>query len=272
VTYLTFQQLERSGRLGNCLWEIASTIGLARRHGMEPRFNPSWSYRRWFSIPDEFFEDVRGTPAWTLPDVEHIDERTRVYLQDLSLWSNVEDEVRSYFQPSPEAQAVIAEKEWRSERPVLAIHVRRTDAVTQPDHYPLPSIDYYLDSIGEGREVEIYGDDFEWNRQVLAPKARERTDFEVRVIEGLPRPAPHMADWLTVPIVDWLDLFLMAQAQAFTLSPSTFGWWSAWLSGSHDVVYPDPWYGPGLDFVDASLMIPATWKRMAARPEMLSEL
>ena len=267
MNYLTFSQLERVGRLGNGLWQIASTIGLARRHGMEPRFPPSWSYRKFFSIPDEMFAEVRGTEAYRLPDLDHMDERTRIYLQDLSFIADVTDEIDEYFQPSDEA----LERLGTLSSHALILHVRRGDNVNQQACYPLPSLDYYLNAVRRhpGFDVLIFGDDHEWNQSVLYPLVCLLAS-RVQVIKGVARPKEHMPDYMTAPILDWIDLQLMAaQGRAFCLSNSTMGWWAAWLSGSDDVCYPDPWYGPSLDirqqgYIDGSLMMPSAWLKVAA--------
>jgi hypothetical protein len=273
MTYLTFSQLERVGRLGNGLWQIASTIGLARRHGMEPRFPPSWSYRKFFSIPDEMFAEVRGTEAYRLPDLDHMDERTRIYLQDLSFLEGVEDEVREYFRPSAAAKVYI-ESALPGDRipPTLVVHVRRGDNVHQQDCYPLPMLDYYLDAVRRhpSHDVVIFGDDDNWNRSALLPQVSQVTHQGVFCVTGVPRPKEHEPDYMSAPIFDWVDLFAMENCgYAFCLSNSTLGWWAAWLSTINDVCYPDPWYGPSLDirqqgYIDGSLMMPSAWLKVAA--------
>ena len=273
MAYLTFPQLERSGRLGNQLFQIASTIGLARRHGMEPRFPPWWSYRQWFSIPEEYFQAASGPPAWRLPDVEHMDERTRVYLQDLSFITDVELEIRDYFKPKaaaiPQIRSALPAA---AIAPVLIVHVRRGDNVVQEPCYPLPSLEYYLGAVERhlDHDVVIYGDDDDWNRAVLRPRVAEITNQGVFCVTGTPRPKEHEPDYMTAPILDWVDLFAMTCGDAFCLSNSTLGWWSAWLSASEDVCYPDPWFGPELDvhqdgYIDASLMFPSYWAERDAR-------
>jgi hypothetical protein len=276
VTYLAFPQLERVGRLGNQLWQIASTLGLARRHGLEPRFPSSWSYRPYFSIPDEYFEPVEeSTPqATSLGDLAHLDWRTRVYLQDLTFIEDVEEEIDRWFQPSERASEIMAERiGLLTDDPTLVIHVRRGDNLVQEPCYPIPSIEYYLDAVRRhpDHDVVIFGDDYEWNRRVLSPLIQD-TDWRVQVwtIEGVPRPKEHEPNYMTAPILDWIDLFAMASFDtAFCLSNSTMGWWAAWLSGSSDVCYPDPWYGPELDinqagYIDGSLMMPKAWEERAA--------
>lgn len=273
MAFLTFPQLEKVGRLGNQLFQIASTIGLARRYGMEPRFPTSWSYRPWFNVPDEFFADgLWGVHPTSLPDLAHMDERTRIYLQDLSFFADVEGDIEHWFRPSLQAQEHIGVLPPGA----LILHVRRGDNVNQQDCYPLPSQAYYLDAVRRHPELDvvIYGDDYAWNVAVLAPQVRQANpDAIVRCVPGIARPKEHEKDYWTAPVLDWIDLHSMAaEGTAFCLSNSTLGWWSAWLSGSEDVSYPAPWYGPELDvhlgqggYIDGSLMMPPKWVERNAR-------
>jgi hypothetical protein len=278
VTYLTFPQLERVGRLGNQLWQIASTLGLARRYGYEPRFPPTWSYRPFLSIPDEFFEPAtaRCLEAVVLDDLNHLDARTRIYMQDLSFIEGVEDEIWEWFLPSERAREQMnaaLPSAWVM--PVLVIHVRRGDNLNAQHCYPIPSMNYYLGAVETHprHDVVIFGDDGRWNRDVLKPTIEKAYDNHVQTVHGVPRPKEHEPDYMTAPILDWIDLFAMVELSqdfgAFCLSNSTLGWWSAWLANCHDVCYPDPWYGPALDknaegYIDGSLMMPKTWRKTNA--------
>jgi hypothetical protein len=130
---------------------------------------------------------------------------------------------------------------------------------------------YYLDAIGRHPDlpVMVYGDDVDWNMNELKPRAQMFRQLPVMVIGGIPRPKEHEPNYMTAPIFDWVDLFAMARGSAFCLSNSTMGWWSAWLSGSDDVCYPKPWFGPALDihqdgYIDASLMFPGGWMEIEA--------
>jgi hypothetical protein len=258
MSYLTFPALERCGRLGNQLWQIASTIGLARRYGMDPLFPPTWSYRQFFSIPDELFGTEPGTESYTLHDVSHL-KGAAIYLQDLSLFDEDTAEIEKMLAPRRIEWDMLKES-------TLCIHVRRGDNLVQAPFYPLPTLDYYLRSVKDhpDHDVLIFGDDHPWNRDVLVPHAQAVTARPVHAIQGVPRPKEHEPNYMSAPILDWRDLFLAARCDAFCLSNSTLGWWMAYLSRSDDVVYPDPWYGPAqkeaTGFDDHRLMMPELWR------------
>lgn len=264
---VTFPLLGQSGRLGNQLWQIASTIGIARATNREPRF-PDWSYRPWFSMPDAWFGSCRGGLE-AVDLATHLDSRCRDYLQDYSLWRAVAGEVITVFAPSPLAVAVLdGYSEFNAlPRPRLSVHVRRGDNVPGQDagtpdkhnYHPLRPMSYYdaayKIAAGDGfASIAVFSDDPDWCRLNMAG------DY---FHEGVARPKEHEPGYKTAPVLDWIDLFLMARCDRHIIGNSTYAWWGAWLAGDERTVYPAPWFGPKLRYIDASLMFPDTWRRLA---------
>jgi hypothetical protein len=264
---LAFHNLGTHGRLGNQLWELASTIGVAVASGDLPAFPDTWKYRDYFQVPDEFFyppaklhefENVLSSPK-----LSHIDPRAQSYMQDIGLWSDYSNMMREFLQPSVYARAKLqTEYEWyfQLQRPIIAVHVRRGDNVSEGEwkaqYHPVPDLDYYRLAAGvvhdrwspEGVACSyvVFSDDLPWCRSVFSG---------VMFFEGgESMPKEHMPEYAAAVPTDWIDFFALAQADKFVLSNSTFGWWAAWLSGSDTVTYPQPWYGPALDYIDVSRM------------------
>ena len=229
---IAYPELSQVGRLGNQMWEIASTIGIARKAGQQPAF-PKWDYQPFFSLPEEFFVDEpHGRHATEF--VRYMDPRARAYLQDYNLFKDVEDEIKGYFQPSTKAKRIL-NKIWKEQfapvvgdKKVLSIHVRRGDNVTHPEGYhPLRSMDYYRGAL---EEIElsvcakvVFSDDPEWCRENL-PKA---FGFELDLYyEGVARPREYVdrVSYETAPVLDWVDLQLMARCDYHFISNSTYAW------------------------------------------------
>ena len=260
VTYCTFAQLGRHGRLGNQLFQIAGTIGLARKNGMDPLFPPDWPYRRVFSLPDEMFGTDEGIPAPGL--AVDLDPVARGYLQDLKLWSEVADEVYEVLQFSSWAETQVHEQSfYELPAPLLSVHVRRGDNVQANDpmtpnkhlYHPLRPLSYYLSAIEHLRadvaSVAVFGDDPEWNR------ANIPGDW---YSNGVAMPKEHLPEYLTTVPEDWKDLYLMSLADRHVLSNSTFGIWAALLGDDPEAIYPANFYGTKVE-ADAHLMVPSTW-------------
>lgn len=258
---LAYGNLEHAGRLGNQLWQISSTLGVARSKNMRPLFPSEWSYRPFFSCPDSWFGLASPRMPSPMVYVNHIDPRAKPYLQDLSLWKDCEDEVLRALQPSAMAQEIVDE-EWDrldvgKAGGTCAVHIRRGDYVTNPAGSLCSlKLDYYHMAmsalLGEVDNFIVFSDDIEWCKKNI-----DANTF----YEGIPRPKEQDKRYMTAPILDWLDLFLMAKCRNHIISNSTYSWWGAWLSGNESPLYPSQWFGDEMaDYIDFRLMIPASWR------------
>lgn len=257
---LTHPNLGRQGRLGNQLWQIASTIGIARKLRMQAVFPEAWRYREHFSIPDEFFGDTsKAESVLETGAVKHLDaERARPYLQDVWFWKNIASEIFDYFMPSVSAIEVI-EQRFGSYGPVVGVHIRLGDNITEQgwkkqDIPPLPW-SYYnevLDVLSlerpVGTPVVVFSDSPELIRENL------RGDYAV-FEGGAPMPKEHEPSFETVVPTDWIDFFAFASCTYHIISNSSYAWWAAFISGDPTPIYPSMWYGPRLaQYCDPALM------------------
>lgn len=210
----TYRQLGRNGQLGNQLWQIASTLGAARRHGDVAGF-PDWRYRPYFCVPDELFPDLSESARGVTHDGGWD------FLQDLGHLDGVEDTVRHYFRPRPAVWKRLATRfaDLLALEHKTSLHVRRTDYLLHPGIFVQPSLDYYREamSLTEGPYL-VFSDDLDWCRRHLPGDCifmEHNRNFE--------------------------DLFLMAACDEHIIANSTFSWWGAWLSG-RQTVCPRQWF------------------------------
>lgn len=222
-------------------------------------FPADWIHRPYFSVPDELFGVVpaNATEAYTL--CEHIDVRTRQYMQDIHLFIGELEQFIHYFMPSPLALEILS-----GYPPVpggsLGVHVRRGDNVYDPGvpnkaeyHLVLP-VGFYdrgIAQLSTGGPLAVFSDDIGWCKSNIA------ADFYG---DGRASLKEHEAGYFSQPLYDWIDLFRMMSCNSFVIGGSTFGIWSALLSESGNVVRPDKVYGPRLDFIDSELLFHPDWK------------
>lgn len=222
---ITYKYLGRNGRLGNQLWQIASTIGIARRRDEPARF-PFWRYEPYFRVPESFF---------SLAHVSEGSDLGRDYLQDLNHLEGVELLVRGYFQPSDRVEEQLRHRYrdfFRLEHKT-SVHVRRGDYTRHSELFALLPVDYYLAAMERTRPPHvIFSDDLSWSRK--------------RFGSGC---------WYMEHNRDYEDLFLMAACDEHVTANSTFSWWGAWLSGGR-AIYPRSWFGEGFGHIDPSRFIP----------------
>lgn len=264
---VSYELLGRNGRLGNQLWQIASTLGIARARGEEPRF-PAWEYQPYFCCPPEWFT---FDPAYLHIDASQLavtlEPRTRSYLQDLSLFGHVADEVRMAFEPSLDARVAldVCAPALPTEQETIALHVRRTDLLQKSWANPPLPLEYYrraLVDLPDDALLVIFGDDPTFQDQLGQQLHRDYT-----VIVGATRIA---ADWIgpeayaaLPPPLDWIDLFLMRDCTYHVIANSTFSWWAAWLADDIRTRYPFPWFGSVLEeYCDHRLLIPPGWREV----------
>lgn len=264
---ITYPNLGQCGRLGNQLFQVASTMGLAFDRNELPCF-PKWDYERYFNVPAHYFtNEVRGesTPATDL--VPHMSEQGKPYLQDFNLFAKIEDVVRGYFQPSTMAAKVLKDQAWIDElpKPLTSVHVRRGDNVTHPQGYhPLRSNDYYraaMEFMPKDGSVVVFSDDYDWCRQNMEQILERSCTF----FQGTPRAREYdqRVQYEMGPVLDWIDVCLMAKCDSHILSNSTYAWWGAFLSQDKSPIYPAHWFGRLLTHLDASLMFPPNWRQVA---------
>lgn len=261
-----------AGRLGNQLWEIASTLGIARDLGAEVRF-PEWDYAPYFNVDPSLFGHSMEGVYDASNYATHIDPRARVYLQDFGLWQSIKEEIWEMFQPSEDAwnylhapqYDFIHTAEWS-----ISLHVRRGDNVTHPiGIHPLRTLDYYkraVDYLDPDSEATIivFSDDIPWCKKHI----EIAIDRDCHFVEGgMSRPEDwKREEYLSAPAMDWVDMQLMAQCDSHILSNSTYAWWGAFLATNGDVVYPSNWFGYKLNYIDASLMFPKGWVQIEDNP------
>jgi len=207
--------------------------------------------------------------------VPHMDERAKAYLQDYSLFSKYEDVVKQIFRPSQSASQDL-EDIWSdehlggpyrdTERPLLAVHVRRGDNVTHPlGYHPLRSWDYYRAALEESSseaDIVVFSDDPTWCEKNFEKETGRRPYL---FYHGVDRPREYVdrQKYIDAPVLDWIDLQLMARCDEHIISNSTYAWWGAFLSNNPSPIYPSNWFGKHIrDWTDASLMFPPSWREV----------
>jgi SAM-dependent methyltransferase len=208
---LSFSQLGQYGRLGNQLFQIASTMGLAEKHGAEAAF-PIWSYAPYFETPiphgdvqpnrvdERFFHHHE----WDLPGSCDLVG----YLQSEKYFGSTRLKLKPQFVEEQKARFPEI-----FQRETICIQVRRGDYVGNPNYFQLPAT-YYLDALitrfSHWRDCNILvaSDDIEYCR----------THFE-----GLPGAC------FPTGLSDIESMALASACDHFIISNSSFGWWCAWL-------------------------------------------
>lgn len=231
---VTFSKLGRYGRLGNQMFQIASTIGIAVKN------NAAYGFPAWVDdISKKYVQDYFRHP---LPGVQpdsykrldigfgyhDIDlERSADivgYLQSERYFDHCRDRVRRYFTFKREANPL----------PGCAIHIRRGDYQSQ--YYQLLAEDYYLPAM----------------ERIGASRYTVFTD------------SPEQVEWIAkyadirLPGDEVHDLQDYSLHESYIIGNSSYSWWGAWL-GQGETIAPRRWFGWKYQGLDTRDMIPKGW-------------
>jgi len=242
-----FNNLGRMGRLANQMFQYASLKGIARHRGYDymiafhaDAVNDGIGNMLRTELFDSFELKVR-TGLFNAPTLSerhhHFDQEffdncpddvvLQGYFQTEKYFKHIENEIRQDF-TFKNAILNPCKEMIESVNNPIALHVRRTDYVTNSANHPPCTLDYYKKALSyfeAHRNVIVFSDDPAWcNEQELF----SGNNFMISENED-----------------NRIDLCLMSLCDDFIIANSSFSWWGAWLSANKDkrVIAPQQWFG-----------------------------
>jgi hypothetical protein len=255
------------GRLGNQMFQFASTLGIAHKNGTNAAFQHSNCYTvspngpinpknglktpvkcdlmDCFNIPMEYFSSQRIVPSAVYHEGDlKFDPKTFNLPENCDLVGYFQTE--KYFLHIRETLLDIFQFKWEFEKiavdywvgkivPFLdgsssvSIHVRRGDYTLYPDHHPPCSKEYYDSAIS------LFGEDC---------KFLVFSDDIEWCRENFPGDRFHCVDTGS----PYVDLKIMTMCKHHINANSSFSWWGAWLNPKEGkrVICPSRWFGPAI--------------------------
>ena len=209
---ITFSQLGKYGRLGNQLFQIASTMGIASLNSMLYTF-PEWEY-------GEHFHHLTTVG---IPPVLKTYKEPDSYYHEVDLEKGVHWDLVGYFQSWKyfnDIKGTILDQFYfdKVQREGVALHIRRGDYLTLSHIHPVLPLEYYENALTyfPNTQVFVYSDDIEWCKQ----------NFKYKDTEFVSTGS------------DIEDFKLMAGHDKFIMANSSFSYWAAYLSCSNAVIAP----------------------------------
>ncbi len=246
---ITFQALGRCGRLGNQMFQIASTIGIAIKNNEEYRFE-NFEYNHYLANPIPIGKtEVRNfyhEPYFHHQEVLIEDCNLHGYFQSEKYFSHCKQVIRSHFTPKKELLDSINRKYSGVIDEVSAsIHVRRGDYLQLERYHPVLMTQYYYSAIkilGQENSFLICTDDLSWCKKKFI---------------GL-------NFYFAENNSDIFDLYLMSMCKNNIIANSTFSWWSAWLNNNEEkkVIAPKKWFGPDMGRTNTSDLYCDGWLKI----------
>jgi hypothetical protein len=259
---ISFPEIGYLGRLGNQMFQFASTVGIAKKIGKKAKFpienfsinngdlgNLGCNLLEIFNIPEYFFlkknsliidylyreldfgynEETLALPencgisGYFQTDKYFYD--IREYILDIFSFKNeYTEKAREYIGKIKKIDPDIT---------VVSIHIRRGDYLYQQDLHPICSDEYYEKSTSLMEEkfknlvFLVFSDDIEW--------CNEKFKIPNYLVVDLKSP--------------YSELCLMTMCDHHIIANSSFSWWGAWLNKKEnkEVIAPINWFGPSLN-------------------------
>lgn len=260
---LSFNHMGNLGHLGNQMFQYAAIYGMSLKHKRafciphQSTFGKHYYQELRSTIFDAFDIQAHGYGISRFPTTEeahfHFDknlfenppkEDFNLYgfFQSEKWFAHCKEDIRKAFTFKPEYREVAEEMRKQLSGEVIAVHVRRTDYLTNPNHKAL-GLDYYEKALAElpqDIKVIVFTDDPEW--------AKEQEIF------------PDDRFFVSETDCAYTDMALMSLCDYHVIGNSTFSWWGAWLSESKQVIAPKDWFGAPLGGSDLSDLYCEGWK------------
>ena len=256
-----FNALGQLGRLGNQMFQFASLKGIARHHGYQFCFPPSQNKNEWTDhqllIPFKLGSTNELNIQYIDFDRPTYQEKGFSFDQDLfdkcpdwvtiqgffqteKYFKHIESELKLDFTFKDDIQNPCADMISQLDNPV-ALHIRRTDYITNPNHTCL-GLDYYEKALNifPNQTVLIFSDDPQWCQN---QKLFEDDRFMISDNDD-----------------QYIDMCLMTMCKGHIIANSSFSWWGAWLSNSEKVIAPKGWFeGSNNSHLDTSDIYCSEW-------------
>ncbi len=257
-----FNALGQLGRLGNQMFQYAALKGIAVNNGYNICIPTSRNSNEW---TDHQLNKAFKMSSLNELNYQYIDPNRPTIIEksfcfDESLFNNCPDwvTIQGFFQSEKyfkhiRDQIIVdfqfhehildpAKEVTSNWTNPIALHVRRTDYITNPNHVAL-DLSYYekaLEYFDSNSEVIIFSDDPKW---CLEQKLFESDRFLVSETGN-----------------NYLDLCIMTLCSNHIIANSSFSWWGAWLSNSKRVIAPADWFkGSNNEHLDTRDLIPENW-------------
>tara|TARA_R100000008_G_scaffold52044_1_gene31412 strand:- start:449 stop:1312 length:864 start_codon:yes stop_codon:yes gene_type:complete len=286
---ISFSQLGNMGRLGNQFFQVAATIGAAKKNGLEYCV-PKWEVNKYLNSPitEKDYHRAQITHHekyctydpidFELEADEEIDADLVGYFQSEKYFIKSANLIKQHLQPSEEIVHYIEDKypTLFDEEDVASLHVRRGDYLSLRHVYTATDLNYYEACLEqcEAKKILVFSDDIKACKDVF----EHRDNFFFISERGHSRELisnTHSAEMDSKNYIkeDLVELYLMSKCKYNITTNSSYSWWGAWLNDREDkqVFVPSQWFQHGhlQSICDPNKLetymddiVPKSWKRM----------
>lgn len=229
---ISFDTIGSLGRLGNQMFQYASTIGIAFKNNYECEFNfqhPKCYIHNIFNL-SKLSKNRSILPKKILKEqslafddkIYNCEDNVilKGYLQNITYFDQHRDSIKKEFQFKDQIKDIVHKK--ISDNNYIAVHIRRTDYLKHQNIYHKLDLSWYQEAFkvfGNNNNFLIFSDNIQWCKYNFNQPNIRFSEF-------------------TTPAE---DLYAMTLGSGLIIANSTFSWWAAYLSNKIQIVYPKNW-------------------------------
>ncbi len=279
---IMFSQLGKKGNLGNQLFQIASTMGIAADNNLRvilPKEILNYPISELFDLArlnDVQFEDVaiHGKKSIPIPETDpnwtkfQLPQQNKLYdldgyFQNPLYFTLIESKLYNAFTFKNNIRDLVFKAFPILKEPnTIGIHVRRGDYKTATNKliYSECDINYFKNSLSiikkklqkNATPIIVCSDDITWCKENL----QKLTDDSSSIVYSIYEKDPVS------------DFVLLTLCKHQIMSNSSFSWWAAWIKCNQQkdsiIVAPEPWYNPAgqMAFNNTSQIYYGGWIRL----------
>lgn len=271
---ISYKKIGHFGRLGNQMFQFASTYGIANKLGYDvafpientevpsiEQFKDGVTREVYFDLPKIFNLDYNviksineietkyqaqephfhfSDKLFTIPDECDLGG----YYQSEEYFIHCKEDIKRLFTFKKEVKDVAIEKFPKLEYETISIHMRVGDYIGLQEHHPICKPDYYFKAtnhfLDQNYYFLIFSDDIEYSKNIFG-----KSENILYITGNKPE----------------VDMCMMSMCNHNIIANSSFSWWAAWLNSnqSKKVVAPKKWFGSAYYFQNTKDLYPKSW-------------
>lgn len=241
------------GRLGNFLFEAATTIAYALKHQLRYSMPTKTNHDFWNPIYFDYLVHPKFKPDQEDIVINELEMFKWDELPFHETWRDKQIVLKGYFQNPRYFERYRQEiidlfgLDWKPYQGWVSVHVRRGDYLQLTEKHPPVTKQWYEQAMEmfPGYQFQFFSDDIEWCRQNF--EHREDCHFNI--------------SRRSTELQDLADLSCF---EHHINSASTFSWWGAWLNRNENkkVVLPKQWFTPKCTTQYTEQIVPKEWIRL----------
>jgi hypothetical protein len=271
---ISYKKIGHFGRLGNQMFQFASTYGIANKLGYNiafplentevpniEEFKDGVTRKVYFDLPRIFnlsgniikpINEIKTKYQAQEPHFHFSDKLFTIpdecdlsgYYQSEEYFIHCQEDIRRLFTFKKEVSQLAKEKFPKLDYKTVSIHIRVGDYIGLQDYHPICSPEYYHKAIqyflDDNYYFLIFSDNIEYSKNIFGESEN------ILYING------NTAE---------VDMCMMSMCNHNIIANSSFSWWSAWLNINMDkkVVAPKKWFGPAYYFQNTKDLYPKSW-------------